>query len=74
MDDVVCKICQSSFISYPSLLDHIRVYHTSDILQCFFPKCTRVYSSFNSLRKHIGKCHEISCIKVETHEKSVSRK
>lgn len=58
-----CFICMEIFNSQLNLLRHISQYRSSnniDSLQILELECYRVFSSFNSFRKHL-KTHNIPC-------------
>lgn len=58
-----CFICLEIFNSQLNLLRHIIQYHSSNNIsafKCLELECYRVFSSFNSFRKHL-KTHNIPC-------------
>jgi len=58
-----CFICLDIFNSQLNLLRHITQYHSSNNIsafKCLELECYRVFSSFNSFRKHL-KTHNIPC-------------
>lgn len=57
---IQCSYCQCSFENIQLLLNHIANFHGSlKHFKCFFDNCNRVYSLYQSFRKHILHKHTL---------------
>lgn len=53
-----CRIClKKIFGDTRAHMKHLKSYHPFEMTyKCIYPKCYRIFSSFFSLQKHLGKC------------------